>query len=101
MQTNKTIQSGEKLEQLAQDLIRAALEYWKQYQVDLGPSAVVWVEDTSGHFILFTRGEYKNAITAAATRECAREPVMFEPFKPPADKPTTGGGVVGVAPCCP
>ena len=83
MQTNKTIQRGEKLDDAAKRLLEAAYNYWEQYQADLGPSAVVWVEADNGHFILFTRSEYKSAIVSAATRECRGEEVMFAPFSKP------------------
>ena len=81
METNKNIQRDSELGRKGQALMTAAYEYWKQYQKDVGsPGAVVWVEDDSGHFILFTRGEYKRAILDSATRETAGQVRLFEPF---------------------
>ena len=81
MQTNKQIEHGSNLEKMAQNLIAAAYEYWQEYQKEVGTSAVVWLEDNSGHFILFTRGEYKDSIISRATNETRNEPVMFNPFE--------------------
>jgi len=85
MQTNRTIQKGEKLEKVARKLLQAAHEYWEQYQSDLGPSAVVWIENDNGHFVLFTRSEYKAAITSVATRESLGGSAMFAPFEKPTN----------------
>lgn len=81
MATNKVIDNNSELARRGAALLEAANEYWEQYQKDVGgPGAVVWLENTNGHFILFTRGEYKEAIMAAANRECAGEPRLFDPF---------------------
>ena len=81
MMTNKAIDSGSELALKGMALLEAAHEYWKQYRKDVsGPSAVVWLENSNGHFILFTRSEYKEAIMAAANRECRGKPVMLDPF---------------------
>jgi len=45
-----------------QALIKAAYEYWKEYQETNEPGAVVWLKDTSGCMVLFTRGEYSQDI---------------------------------------
>jgi len=44
------------------ELITAAYEYWKEYQKTNPLDAVVWLKDTSGHMVLFTRGEYLSTI---------------------------------------
>jgi hypothetical protein len=62
MQTNKTIPLESELGQKGKALLAAAYEYWKAYQKELGSTAVVWLDDDSGHFVLFTRGEYRDAI---------------------------------------
>lgn len=80
MTTNKVMKKDSDLYCKGQALLSAAHEYWKQYQKDVGVGAIVWLENDNNHFILFTRGEYKSAILDAATRECAGEPVLFEPF---------------------
>ena len=45
-----------------QELIDAAYEFWRVHQRLAGPRAVVWVESADGHFVLFTRGEYRDVI---------------------------------------
>ncbi len=82
MQTNKFISTDSKLHEKGSALIAAAHEYWQEYRkVVGGPSAVVWLEAENGHFVLFTRGEYKNAIIESATRECSGAPALFKPFE--------------------
>lgn len=82
MMTNKTIAADTELASKARRLMVAAHDYWMQYRKDVGgPSAVVWVDNENGHFVLFTRGEYKDAIMASAHRECAGEVQMFDPFE--------------------
>ena len=84
MQTNKTLEPDSELGRKGTALIEAAYEYWKQYQKDVGgPGAVVTLEAADGHFVLFTRGEYKSAILSAAHRECAGEDRLFRPFEMP------------------
>ncbi len=80
MQTNKTIAEGSELQQKGMALLSAAHEYWKVYQRECGRGAVVWLENDNGHFVLFTRSEYKESIMAAAYRDTRNEPAMFEPF---------------------
>ena len=79
--TNKVIKPGDKLAVAGRNLLDAANEYWKLYQKELGSAAVVWLENTHGHFVLFTRSEYKDAIVRAATRETVNATAMFEPFE--------------------
>lgn len=59
IETNLT--SGE-LEEKAKALLKAAHDFWIAHQTACGLSAVVWLRDTSGHFVLFTRGEYQKQI---------------------------------------
>ena len=59
MKTNMTIIVDSKLGVLGRQLMETAHEFWVEHQKVCGSSAVVWLEDYSGHFILFTRGEYK------------------------------------------
>lgn len=80
METNARIKHDSILHQKATALFQAAHEYWEEYQKVIGPDAIVWVENDNGHFVLFTRSEYKNAIMASATRETKTEPIMFDPF---------------------
>jgi len=80
VQTNKVIARDSELGERGQDLLAAAKAYWDEYQRVCDSAAVVWLDDDSGHFVLFTRGEYRSAIMDSATRECRGEVAMFEPF---------------------
>lgn len=80
MTTNKTIAKDSEIEVAAKALIQAAHEYWQVYQRELGSSAVVWVEADNGHFVLFTRSEYREAILGQVNRESRDAKAMFEPF---------------------
>ncbi len=81
MMTNKTIDTNSELYQKGQALMEAAHEYWKQYQKDVGHAAVVWIDNENDHFVLFTRGEYKDAIMSVAHREYAGQTRLFKPFE--------------------
>jgi hypothetical protein len=82
MQTNKVIDTASVLHAKGEALIKAAHEYWQQYTKDVGgPAAVVWLEMENGHFVLFTRSEYRQSIIAAANRERAGEVALFKPFE--------------------
>lgn len=80
METNATIKPDSELAKKGKALLLAAHEYWEVYQKELGPSAVVWLENDNRHFVLFTRSEFKDSIIANACRETRNEPVMFDPF---------------------
>lgn len=80
MVTNKSIAPGSGLSGKGKALILAAYEYWQAYVEELGPAAVVWLEDDSGHFVLFTRSEYKDFIVRNAAFAILHDDVMFEPF---------------------
>ncbi|MCJ7776862.1 MAG: hypothetical protein MUP16_00890 [Sedimentisphaerales bacterium] len=80
METNKTINPKSELGKKARKLLKAGDEYWQIYQKELGSAAVVWLRANNGHFILFTRSEYKKDILESAGIACRGEPVMFEPF---------------------
>jgi len=79
METSRTINIGSELEIKAKVLLAAAHEYWMEYRKQ-GGGAVVWLENDNGHFVLFTRSEYKESIMAAAYRDIRDEEIMFEPF---------------------
>ena len=66
METNKRLSIDGLLYEKGKQLLKAAHEYWEEYNKELGGSAVVWLENDNGHFILFTRREYKSAIINAA-----------------------------------
>jgi len=80
METNKAIDPESELGKKATALLNAAYDYWEIYQKELGCAAVIWLEADNGHFILFTRSEYKDEILRSASIECRGEPVMFSPF---------------------
>lgn len=80
MDTNHTIPKDSELSKAGKELIAAAYRFWQIHQREAGGGAVVWLEDDSGHFVLFTRGEYKDAILSSAIRETRSETYMFEPF---------------------
>lgn len=81
METNKTIAKDSELADRARALLSAAYDYWQTYQKECARGAVVWLEGDDGHFVLFTRSEYKESIMASVYREGLRnEPAMFDPF---------------------
>ena len=69
------------LQAAAVRLLSAAHNYWEVYRKARGGKAVVWLENEKGNFVLFTRGEYRNAIMAAAERETKDAPMLFKPFE--------------------
>lgn len=81
MNTNLTIKRDSELYRKAEALLKAAHEYWQEYKTLGEPSAVVTVEAESGHFVLFTRSEYKQAIMGVVHRETFGEPPMEHPFE--------------------
>lgn len=80
MMTNNTIDPKSNLSKKAKKLMEAAYEYWEVYTKECGRGAVCWLENDNGHFVLFTRGEYKDAIMHAAHRETRDAVHMFDPF---------------------
>lgn len=81
MQTNKTISTESDLHKKGKALLEAAYDYWEEYaNQGLGPSAVVWLEADNGHFLLFTRSEYKQDIVAAARTVTSEEAMFTNPF---------------------
>lgn len=61
METNLNIKEKSELYKKGKALIKAAQEYWEEYQKNLNPCSVVWLKSDDS-FILFTRGEYKDQI---------------------------------------
>lgn len=72
------------LREKGEKLIAAAHDFWLERQ-KFGRCAVVWFEadDPEGHFVLFTRGEYRDQIMKNI------EPVMEELNLLPVDEPFT------------
>jgi len=61
--TGVDVNKIEALRKPAKRLLEAAYEYWKAYQeLHLPTSAVVWLKDSKGGLVIFTRGEYKNQL---------------------------------------
>lgn len=79
IQTNHSISPDSELGQKAAALVQAGYDYWKEYQKVCGTAAVVWVEVESGHFILFTRGEYRDDLLRVA-RSYHGEAPLIRPF---------------------
>lgn len=52
----------QELKDAGAELLRAAYAYWKAYQKTLGSGAVIWLEDTDGKLVIFTRGEYRQQL---------------------------------------
>lgn len=68
LQTNAGLKKGSALHKKGCALVEAGYEYWKEYQKSFRPGAVVYLELENGHFILFTRSEYKQQILAVVDR---------------------------------
>ncbi len=81
MTTNLEIKKDSELYLKAQALLKSAYEYWQEYSKLGEPSAVVFVEANDGHFVLFTRSEYKSDIMRVVSRETYGEPPMEHPFE--------------------
>jgi len=54
MENNINKDIHQELKDKGQNLISAAYEFWKVHQKLQGPRAVVWLEASDGHFVLFT-----------------------------------------------
>ena len=81
MNTYASTSINAELHAAAQELIAAAHAYWQLYQRHIGSAAVVWIDDTSGHFVLFTRGEYKYGLLESANVIANDETPMEHPFE--------------------
>lgn len=49
----------ESLRVAADALLAAAHHYWRELGAVAGSRAVIWLEDTAGRVVIFTRGEYR------------------------------------------
>jgi hypothetical protein len=78
MQTNAILKDGSSLRKEGQALIEAAQDYWEEYQKISNRAAVVWLHASNGAFILFTRGEYSQALKETVHRETFGETPMSE-----------------------
>ncbi len=78
-ETNAVIRRGNPLHSKAHKLVKAAYEYWLEYNQQFGSAAVIFVESDSGHFVCFTRGEYKREMMAVVDN-ISGHPVMEHPF---------------------
>ncbi len=72
-------ETHEELREKGQSLIAAARAFWEIHRKLAGPRAVVWLKDNSGHFILFTRGEYKTQIMSNIS-PLSEETPLSDPF---------------------
>lgn len=79
MITNATVPENSKLHTAAKALLDAGYDYWREYKKQYGACAVVWLEADNGHFILFTRSEYKGDILSRVPI-ITGDPGMEHPF---------------------
>ena len=79
--TNANTEINGELRAAAQELLAAAYAYWQLYQQHIGSAAVVWLDDDSGHFVLFTRGEYKESLLVNANLICDGDRPLDHPFE--------------------
>jgi len=82
VRTNLTIRTENPLHAKAEVLIKAASDYWKEYQKQSGTAAVVWLDTDCGHFVLFTRGEYRQQIMGVVD-SLRGEAGLVKPFEAP------------------
>lgn len=64
MASSEVIDKSSPLNELGQELLNAAEAYWVAYQNERfrGGGAVVWVDDSMGNTVIFTRGEYRHRL---------------------------------------
>jgi len=79
-QTNGVIPRSNPLHKKGAKLMQAAYEYWIEYNKQFSPGAVVVVENTKGHFLLFTRSEYKNQMLSVVDNLSGHPPIE-RPFE--------------------
>lgn len=66
----------------AQNLLRAAYEYWQIYQENAaGGTAVVYLKDDGGHMVMFTRGEYVSDLLRVVHADLMSKPPLERPFE--------------------
>jgi hypothetical protein len=63
--TQIKIPADSPLDKAGSQWLKAAAEYWKEFQKISGGKAVVWLEGDGGQLVMFTRGEYKRSILNA------------------------------------
>ena len=68
--------------EVAQEAIDAMYEFWKLHPEK---GAVQWLEDTMGHVLIFTRGEYRDKIMAAIDRHTPIEFYAYPEVKDEKD----------------
>lgn len=64
LKETETIDPDSPLQELGQALLDAAEAYWKAYQKEWfrGGGAIVWLDDSRGNTVIFTRGEYRHRL---------------------------------------
>lgn len=53
---------SKELHEKGQALLDAAYEYWKQAHKEGIYGAIIWLDDTDGRTVIFTRGEYRGQL---------------------------------------
>ena len=56
--TNELISTDSKLFTKGQNLLKAAAEYFDEYQKSRVPAGVVWLKNEKGNCVVITRGDY-------------------------------------------
>ncbi len=59
------IESDDPVAVAARSLLSAAHAFWEAKRKANGGAAVVWLEDSDGRVIIFTRGEYRDILMGA------------------------------------
>ena len=67
--------ASQALREAADKLLAAAYDYWKAFQREQHRAAVLWLQDSDGKVLIFTRGEYRERLMAAVDR--LGEPLYF------------------------
>ena len=80
METNMNATVNKELFEAGRKLLESAYEFWKIHQKLAGPRAVVWLENESGGYVLFTRGEYKTQIIQNISPLAGEIPLTEETF---------------------
>ncbi len=80
MDANMPVSQRSMLYDLGQAWVDAGAAYWEEYQRVCDAGAVVWLEMDNGHFLLFTRSEYKDELMACIS-SLQQEAAMIHPFE--------------------
>ena len=68
MSQEQTQETTPELREAADHLLKAAYDYWRVLGAVAGSRAVLWLEDTAGRVVIFTRGEYRQHLMESIER---------------------------------